>query len=122
MLRHVVRGDSWNDDDSPLNAVGLGIKDGDRVVAIDGQELGETGPGELLVHRGGIEVDLTVQRGKETPRVVTVKPMRNEELARYREWVEVTRRRVHEATDGAVGYVHIPVRSITMPRGAAPGP
>jgi tricorn protease len=27
---------------------------------------------------------------------------------RYREWVEANRRRVHQATDGRAGYVHIP--------------
>ena len=28
--------------------------------------------------------------------------------ARYRDWVEANRRAVHEATDGRVGYIHIP--------------
>ena len=32
----------------------------------------------------------------------------SETPARYREWVETNRRRVHDATGGRVGYVHIP--------------
>ncbi len=42
------------------------------------------------------------------PRSVTVKTLKSETPARYREWVEANRRRVHEATGGRVGYVHLP--------------
>jgi tricorn protease len=40
--------------------------------------------------------------------MVTVTVLSSETPLRYREWVETNRRRVHEATDGNVGYVHIP--------------
>ncbi|MEZ4713687.1 MAG: S41 family peptidase [Caldilineaceae bacterium] len=42
------------------------------------------------------------------PRVAVVKTLGSEAEARYRAWVEGNRRRVHEATEGRVGYVHIP--------------
>jgi tricorn protease len=42
------------------------------------------------------------------PRTVLVKTLRDESQARYREWVEFNRRRVHQATAERVGYVHIP--------------
>ena len=38
----------------------------------------------------------------------TVRCLVSETAARYRDWVEANRRRVHEATGGRVGYVHIP--------------
>ncbi|MFN8487995.1 MAG: PDZ domain-containing protein [Caldilineaceae bacterium] len=41
-------------------------------------------------------------------RNVIVAAMYNESGARYRAWVEGNRRRVHEATNGRMGYVHIP--------------
>ena len=44
----------------------------------------------------------------ELKRTVVVKTIYNESPARYREWVENNRRRVHQATDGRTGYVHIP--------------
>ncbi len=47
------------------------------------------------------------EKEKET-RIVSVKALRSETPARYRDWVEGNRRQVHEATDGRVGYVHIP--------------
>ena len=42
------------------------------------------------------------------PRTVAVKALRGEEAARYRQWVETHRERVHRETAGRVGYVHIP--------------
>ena len=39
---------------------------------------------------------------------MSVKALKDETPARYRDWVEGNRRTVHEATDGRVGYVHIP--------------
>jgi tricorn protease len=39
---------------------------------------------------------------------VTVKTLRDETPARYRAWVDANRTRVHDLTDGRVGYVHIP--------------
>jgi tricorn protease len=41
-------------------------------------------------------------------RTVTVKTLRSDTPTRYRQWVEDNRRHVHEATNGRVGYVHIP--------------
>src|SRR5690606_16854314 len=41
-------------------------------------------------------------------RSVVVRAIADETPARYRRWVEDNRRRVHEATSGRVGYVHIP--------------
>jgi len=61
------------------------------------------------VNRAKEEVVLTFARpGEAEPRSVTVKTLNSEGLARYREWVETTRRRVHEATGGRVGYIHVP--------------
>jgi tricorn protease len=41
-------------------------------------------------------------------RTVVVRAIHSEAPARYRAWVQGNRRRVHEASDGRVGYVHIP--------------
>ena len=45
---------------------------------------------------------------KEQFRAAVVTAIEDEMPARYRAWSEANRRRVHEATDGRVGYVHIP--------------
>ncbi|MBI3927330.1 MAG: PD40 domain-containing protein [Armatimonadetes bacterium] len=108
---HIVRGDSWNEEeDSPLNRPPARVSPGDLLLAVDGHRLGKgLLPQELLVNQGGLEVRLTILRqGEEEPFRICVKALRAETPARYREWVERNRRRVHEATGARVGYVHIP--------------
>jgi len=110
-VAHVVRGDVWDEEtSSPLSKPGVNVRPGDRIVAVNGRRVNrEVSPQELLVNQAGNEVLLTVVSADgEEPRTVSVKTLRDETPARYREWVEANRRRVHEATHGRVGYVHIP--------------
>ncbi len=109
IVTHVVRGDVWDEStSSPLARPGINVQPGDQLIAVNGRRVGrEVSPQELLVNQAGNEVLLTFA-GEEEPRTVTVKVLRSEASARYREWVEANRQRVHEATDGRVGYVHIP--------------
>lgn len=94
---------------SPLSGPGANVKSGDKLLAINGRRLDRAvTPYEALVHQAGQEVLLTVQSGDDRPRDVTVRALRSEFPARYREWVETNRKLVHEATGGRVGYVHIP--------------
>lgn len=106
----IVRGDLWNPEQgSPLAAPGVGIKPGDLLVAIDSQPVSrDRPPGRLLVNRAGAEVNLVFADGKAGRRTVCVKTLRDEWPARYRDWVEKNRARVHRETAGRVGYVHIP--------------
>lgn len=110
-LAHIVQGDGWDEgSSSPLATPGLNLRPGDRLVAINGRKLGQAvTPYELLVNQAGNDVSLTfIGQNGEEPRTVSVKTLPDETPARYREWVERNRQRVHEATDGRVGYVHIP--------------
>ncbi len=105
-----VQGDSWDEHaTSPLNRPGIGAREGDAIVAINGQPIGAIAtPNERLVNQAGNDVVLTLRRGDEPPRTVTVKALSDERPARYRDWVEAKRRAVHDATDGKVGYIHVP--------------
>ncbi len=135
-ITHIVRGDVWLEKyDSPLNRLGVNAQVGEVLVAIDGRRLNrDLSPQQALVNRAGVEVQLTLQAtadgGRLTAesveenervnlpspsptlqpslRTVLVKTLRSETEARYREWVEGNRQRVHEATNGRVGYVHVP--------------
>lgn len=128
-LTHIVAGDSWLEGvDSPLNRLGVNAQPGDVLLEIDGRRLSPSlSPGEALVNRANSEVQLTVlfqdrvkkQITKKTKKkkkatkpqpiqTVLVKTLRDERRARYREWVEANRQRVHAETDGRVGYVHVP--------------
>jgi tricorn protease len=80
------------------------------VLAINGQPLGdEVTPAMRLVNQAGNEVLLTVRRASDTqPQTITVKALADERPARYRDWVDANRRKVHEVTGGRVGYIHVP--------------
>ncbi len=117
VITHIHQGDSWNPRaESPLRQPGINIQEGDALLAINGQRLGKTlPPGAALVNLAANEVALTVQSKDQpntetplTPRIVTVKALSSEAALRYRQWVEHNRQLVHRATDGQVGYLHIP--------------
>jgi tricorn protease len=109
-VRRLVRGDPWDADaTSPLRRPGIEVRPGDLVLAVNGQPLSASvTPGERLVNQAGNEVALVVRRDGEEPRTVTVKALATETPARYRDWVEGKREHVHRATEGRVGYVHVP--------------
>ena len=110
-ITHIPHGDAWEaSKDSPLNAPGVNVTEGDILLAIGGQSVSETvSPGELLVSLANQEVQATFQNASDgEKRGVTLKVLGSERELRYREWVSNNRRYVHEKTDGKVGYVHIP--------------
>jgi tricorn protease len=111
-LTRIVRGDPWDlDADSPLREPGLDVADGDVLLAVAGRPLSRRlAPQQALVNLAGERVLLTFAGREEgsSPRTVTVKTLRSEHAARYREWVEAKRTRVHTATEGRIGYIHIP--------------
>lgn len=110
-VRHIARGDSWSEQfGSPLDRAGVNIAEGDAIVAINGKRLTkEKGPSVHLVNMAGSDVALTYrQNGSTEEKTVQIKTLRSEGAVRYREWVNENRRKVHEATNGRVGYVHIP--------------
>jgi tricorn protease len=90
-------------------APGIGIREGDRIVAVGGEPVGkDVSPYERLVNLPGQEVEVTVAGRTGGPRTVIVKTLTHEYALRYRDWVETNRARVHEASGGRVGYVHVP--------------
>ncbi len=105
----IVEGDPWDAGaDSPLNAIGVEAKVGERIVAVNGQPVTKaTPPQALLVHQANTKVELTFEspHGRRTAVVTT---LADEVPARYREWVEKNRAFVHAKSDGRVGYFHLP--------------
>ncbi|WP_418318066.1 S41 family peptidase [Piscinibacter sakaiensis] len=110
----IVRGDTWDEAaDSPLNAIGVEAKVGQRIVAVNGLPVTEQLPPQaLLVHQAGCRVSLTLAGnaadGSVWRRDVVAKALSDEVPALYREWVEARRRWVHAESNGRVGYLHLP--------------
>lgn len=114
----IVTGDAWDAGaDSPLNAVGVAARVGERIVAVNGQRVSaELPPQALLVNQADAKVELTLKPAPggtsaaavPATRRVLVRTLADEVPARYREWVERNRRWVHAESDGRVGYLHLP--------------
>jgi tricorn protease len=109
-IERILRGDPWNPEaESPLQAPGLNLKPGDRLLALNGRRLGrQLSPAQALVNLAGQEVFLTVAGEDGEPRQLIARTLTSEGPVHYRQWVEANRRRVHKATGGRAGYLHIP--------------
>ena len=94
---------------APLLAPGTGIAVGDAVEAVDGRPVDPVfGPAPGLVGAADKPVELTVRSVTGVPREVVVEPLGDERPLRYQRWVAERREHVHAASDGRVGYVHVP--------------
>ena len=112
-ITRIVEGDAWDAGaDSPLRAVGVEAKVGERIVAVNGQRVSrERPPQALLVHQAGARIELTLAGGdgaSASTRNVLITALPDEVPPRYREWVERNRAWVHRQSDGRVGYFHLP--------------
>jgi tricorn protease len=105
----ILQGDSWDSDvSSPLAQPGLNVKEGDVILAVNGNLVDQqTSVHQLLVNQSGKEIRLRILSDKKE-RTIVVKTLRTERTLRYRDWVESNRRVVHKQTNGKIGYIHIP--------------
>ncbi|MGH8121993.1 MAG: S41 family peptidase, partial [Rudaea sp.] len=95
---------------SPLTEVGVDVHAGDYILAINGQPLtAAENPYRLLRTAPGQLVELSVS---STPggheRSVLVTPIASEQPLDYYAWVQRNREYVDKASDGQIGYLHIP--------------
>lgn len=96
---------------SPLAAPGLGVKEGDFILAIGGQPLDDTiNLYARLENTVGKQVVLTVARdaGGAGRRDIVVEPVASEALLRRWAWIEGNRQAVDKKTGGKVAYVYMP--------------
>jgi len=96
---------------SPLTEVGVNASVGDYVLAIDGEELkGSDDPYRLLRNKADNPVQLTLNKTPtmQGARTVSYRPITDETNLIYLDWVNGNRDKVSKATNGRVGYLHIP--------------
>jgi tricorn protease len=95
---------------SPLTEVGVDVKEGDYVLAVDGEALnGDDNPYRLLQHKTDPVVLMVNDKPEEAgAREVTYTPITSEKSLLYLNWVLHNMARVDAMTAGRVGYLHIP--------------
>jgi tricorn protease len=111
-IGRILPGQNWREDRrSPLTEPGVKVAEGEYLLAVDGKDLSaKDEPYRLLVQTVGRTVTLLVndKPTKAGAREITVKPIATEQGLRYLDMVETNRRKVEQATNGRVGYIHIP--------------
>jgi tricorn protease len=111
-ITKILQGMNWEDAlRSPLTEPGLNIKTGEYIIKIDGVQLtGELTPNTQLLNKVNKFVTLTVNNkpSLDGAREVNVKTINADNNLRYYDWVENNRRKVDSATNGKIGYIHIP--------------
>jgi tricorn protease len=96
---------------SPLTEVGVDVKEGDYILAIDGRDLSaKDNPYQFLRDKANRPVLLTVNSRStmEGSRTISYRPVTSETNLIYLDWVTHNRDAVSAATGGKVGYIHIP--------------
>ncbi len=111
-IDRILPGENWDKETrSPLTAIGLNVKAGDYILAINGTPV-STLPNlyDALIGTADKQVILRVN-SKPTDqgaRDITVVPTADEAPLYYLAWVQKNLDEVTKKTNGEVGYIHIP--------------
>ncbi|HON18819.1 MAG TPA: PDZ domain-containing protein [Salinivirgaceae bacterium] len=108
----ILEGANWSTSlYSPLQSPGVNAAEGNFIIAIDGTDL-KSIPDiyTTLIDKANKTVELTINSKPEQngSRKVLVKTIDDESSLYYYNWVQNNIRIVSEATNGQVGYIHIP--------------
>jgi tricorn protease len=111
-ITKILKGQNWDPARrSPLTEVGVNVREGEYLIAIDGKLVNKLSDMyEALDNTAGKQVTLKVNGTAEEKgsREVVVIPMATENQLYYYNWVEGNIEKVTKATNGQVGYIHIP--------------
>ena len=111
-IERILPGENWDDRTrSPLSAIGVDVKPGDYILAINGTPVASLANlYQALIGTAGKQVVLRVNTkpSDEGARDVTVIPTDDEAPLYYIAWVQKNLDDVAKKTNGEVGYIHIP--------------
>jgi len=108
----ILKGQNWSRSlRSPLTEVGVNMKEGDFILAVDAKPVGQM-PDlyAALIGKADKTVELTVNgtASLSGSRKVIVKPIGDESGLYYYNWVQHNIDYVNSKTNGEIGYIHIP--------------
>ena len=111
-IKTIYSGDRWNPFmKAPLAVPGLGVKEGDYILAINGRPVNaQQNLYAFLTNTVDKQVSITV--GGDTTgkgaRNIVVQPIANEATLRQWSWIERNRQYVDKVSGGKVAYVYLP--------------
>jgi len=108
----IFEGENWDKSlRSPFLDGGVDVSQGDYILAVDGMDCSNMQViYEGLLGKAEKTVALTVNStpSRTGARIVYVKPIADESPLLYYEWVQENIRKVNKASNGQIGYIHIP--------------
>lgn len=111
-IARIFPGENWDEASrSPLTEPGVGISEGEFLLAIDGVELTTSAnPYQHLEGKARRDVTLLVGKApsRDGARSVTVRTVASEQGLRYLDWVKSRMALVDRLSRGRVGYIHLP--------------
>ena len=111
-IKKILHGQNWDKSlRSPLSEIGVNARDGDFIIAVNGEATNTLKNIYVaLVNTAGKQVTLTLNSQPQVSgaREVLVEPIGDESDLYYFNWVHSNIEKVDKATNGKVGYVHIP--------------
>jgi tricorn protease len=111
-ITRILAGESWNNDlRSPLTEPGVHAREGELILAVDGQPTrGVDNFYRLLENKGDRVVTLRLAAAADGAAAhdERVRPVKNEQDLRYFTWVKANRERVDRMSGGRIGYIHMP--------------
>ncbi|MFO0831744.1 MAG: PDZ domain-containing protein [Phycisphaerales bacterium] len=112
-ITRIYTGAAWDvDARGPLSQPGVGVKEGDYLLAVDGVPVDtKQDPWAAFIDTAGRVTTVTVGPNPVIDagaHDVTVTPMGSEANLRFRAWVEANRQYVSQKTNGQVGYIYVP--------------
>lgn len=111
-IDEIIEGANWNPATrSPLTMPGVELKPGEYILSINGNSLKDAD--NLFMYlidtaQKTIELEVNNTPSIKGSRKVLVTPLADESELYYYNWVQNNIRKVNEATNGEVGYIHIP--------------
>ncbi|MBR0499682.1 MAG: PD40 domain-containing protein [Bacteroidales bacterium] len=111
-IDHIYKGASWDRSlVSPLDGAGINAKVGEYITKVAGTPASElVDIYQALVGKVGKTVALEIAENAsgKNARTVYVKPVADEGQLAYYEWVNKNIEKVDKASNGQIGYIHIP--------------
>jgi len=112
-IAKIYRGGPWDlDARGPLSEQGLGVSEGDYLLAVNGMALDVAkDPWAAFIGLAGKTVTLSIGKNSmrdDTTKEVVVTTIAAETTLRYRDWIEQKREYVTKKSEGKVGYIYVP--------------
>ncbi|MHB1191997.1 MAG: S41 family peptidase [Longimicrobiales bacterium] len=111
-IAKIFQGENWHEEyRSPLTEPGVGVKEGDFLIALDGDDVTTAdNPYAFLVGKADRTVEVTVsdRPDGQGARTYTVTPIKSELGLRYQSWVRRNAELVDSLSGGRIGYIHLP--------------